>query len=232
MDYDRLKQTSLVHIYGFPVDYDEKFELKSPATLFKLAFYGSEDYHDDDGDEKMHYIGIKFGEQKAPFQKLYATQSGTFQISDFEPTEEMKKQMANLYPDKVLSCHSFLQNVYTSHYYTGRIMVGYFILTGEKDVGAAGDVVSEDDKNSDIDFVMLANSLESNFAGFIGKQIGPDFVTFDFSHIDDPGNAFYRLCKKTYNMDDYKDFQITFKPGCLTSQKMIAFVPEMCYCCT
>lgn len=240
--------TKLVHIYGFTVDPDETPEIKSPAKLFKLHFYGTNE--NDDGDyHKLHYVGIEIGREFNPFKRLCAKQHGIFQMSDVTVQPDVVEQMKKLYPRKELKCHSFLSDVYTSHYYSGTIMVGYFF-------SHAGDYTlqqesAEEDENwedpsdiplSDIvdgntngvdDIVNISHTLENGLGNyFLGKQLSEDFVNFEFSHEDDPGHKFYQMCQEIHDIDDYNDFNLTFKEGFISSNKVIAFVPSMCYCCT
>jgi hypothetical protein len=171
-------------------------------------------------------------------------------------------KMKELYPTKMLSCHSFLTNVYTSHYYDGTIMVGYF-FTSDRDkrykkitpkpigVNADGKKIFNKEKKIEDDpcemdlgdivegdtskchhLINVAHTLKEGFQYFLGMQISNDFVNFEFSHEDDPGNAFFEMCNEVYDINDYNDFNLTFKEGFVSSHKMIAFVPSMCYCCT
>lgn len=70
------ENTKLVHIYGFTVNNYETLEIKSPAKLFKLHFYGI--VQQDDEDDKMHYVGIEIGRELNPCKRLCAKQHGTF----------------------------------------------------------------------------------------------------------------------------------------------------------
>lgn len=238
--------TKLVHIYGFTVNADETPEIKSPAKLFKLHFYGSTEHDDND---KLHYVGIEIGCELNPFKRLCAKQHGSFKMSNVTAPANIIKQMKKLYPRKDLKCHSFLSDVYTSHYYSGTIMVGYF-FSCEGNYTLQQDHADEDENwvdprdmelsdivNGDTDgvdeIVNVAHTLENGLGEyFLGKQLSNDFENFEFSHEGEPGHKFYQMCQENYNIGDHDDFNLTFKEGFISSNKVIAFVPSMCYCCT
>lgn len=159
------------------------------------------------------------------------------------------KQMKKLYPIKELKCHSFLSDVYTSHYYSETIMVGYFFSpdgnytlqreSADEDENWQDPIdmdltdIVDGDTNGCDDIKNVSHTLENGLGGyFLGKQLSQDFVNFDFSHEDEPGHKFYEMCQETHNIDDHADFNLTFKEGFISSNKIIAFVPNMCYCCT
>jgi hypothetical protein len=229
----------LVHIYGFTVNGDEIPEVKSPAKIFKLPFYGTTEHTDED---KMHYIGIQIGESVNPFDRLYAAQTGEFQMINITPNLDVISTMKTLYPRKELKYHSFLVEIYTSHYYDGTIMIGYFFnpnpdLNDEdaeevdpRDV-ALDEIV--DGNLVGVEIINVGHNLQNGpFSYFIGKQLSHDFTNFEFSHEDEPGNKLYQMCREIHMVDDYDDFNLEFKEGYLSTHKMIAFVPNMCYCCT
>ena len=235
---------NFVHIYGFAVK-NEYIEVKKPAKLFKLPFYGD----NEDEEEKMHYIGIILGKQLNPFDRLCIKQSGTFQMSNVHVCSGDIELMNKLYPVEDLKCHSFLLNVYTSHYYSGNIMIGYF-FSPDKDYKLTQTYVEDSDEESvdhtklnifeiinenikDINVVKIAHTIQNAMGEFfIGKILSPEFENFDFSHEYEPGNKFYQMAHTTYNFDDYKNFNLTFKNGYISSNKTIGFIPTMCYCCT
>lgn len=239
--------TQLVHIYGFVVDFDEKIKIKAPAKLFKLPFYGSTENADEDDTEKMHYVGMEIGSEKNPFDYLCA-KNGSFQMSEIEPSEDTINKMKKLYPKKDLKCHSFLKNVYTSHYYSGTVMVGYFFsLDGDYSLNQENaedsdnyvdpcdmeltDIVNEN--TSDVELVNVSHTLKNGFGQyFLGKQLSQNFENFEFSHDEEPGHKFYSMCHESYNISDHDDLNLTFKEGFISSNKIIAFVPTMCHCCT
>lgn len=240
------KNSKLVHIYGFTIDDTSKhIEIKSPAQLFKLQFYGNTK---DNEDGNMHYVGIEIGRESNPFKRLCATQHGHFQMSSITPSDDVISLMKSLYPECDLKCHSFLSDVYTSHYYAGEIMVGYFFSSKNnytlQNENAENnehcidpldmdfvDIVNED-INDVYSVVDVAHTLENTLGThFFGKRLSDEFVEFDFSHDDEPGHNFYKMCTQIYDIDKYK-FNFTFKAGFVSSNKVIAFVPRMCYCCT
>jgi hypothetical protein len=232
----------LIHIYGFTVDENETPEIKSPAKLFKLPFYGSTSYTDDD---KLHYVGMQIGTSVNPFDRLYATQTGDFQMVNVIPSSDVISTMKKLYPRKELKCHSFLAEIYTSHYYDGTIMIGYFFSpnTDLNDEDAEevdpcdlelSEIVEDDTTSTtNVEIIHVGHNLQNGFGSyFIGKQLSSDFTNFEFSHEDEPGSKFYQMCREIHQIEDYNDFNLEFKDGYLSTHKMIAFVPSMCYCCT
>lgn len=242
--------TKLVHIYGFTVEDGETVEIKAPARLFKLPFYGSSENTDED---KLHYVGIEIGTEFNPLKRLCTKQSGIFKMSMVELPESTIKKMKKLYPRKELKCHSFLSDVYTSHYYSGSIMIGYF-FSPEGNYNLALEHAEDDENYVDpcelevsdivetldgaeleeaIEITHVAHTLENGLGEFfIGKQLSHDFVNFEFSHDDEPGNTFYNICHEVHNLSDYSNFNLQFKEGWISSAKLIAFIPTMCYCCT
>lgn len=238
--------TKLVHIYGFAVNNGETPEIKSPAKLFKLHFYGSTEHDDED---KLHYVGIEIGRELNPFKRLCAKQHGSFQMSQVTAPANIIKQMKKLYPRKDLKCNSFLSDIYTSHYYAGTIMVGYFFscegnYTLQQESADDDDnwvdprdrpisEIVEGDTEDVEDIVNVSHTLENGFGEyFLGKQLSSDFECFEFSHEEDPGHKFYNMCREIHNLDDHTEFNLSFKEGFVSSNKLIAFVPSMCYCCT
>jgi hypothetical protein len=196
----------------------------------------------------MHYVGIEIGKELNPFKRLCAKQHGSFQMSNVIPPKKTISIMKKLYPRKELKCHSFLSDIYTSHYYAGTIMVGYFF-------SCAGNYIlqqesADEDENwrdpyemnlEDIvdgntegcEFINVAHTLENSFGEyFLGKQLSDNFECFEFSHEEDPGHKFYLMCNEVHNINDHSNFNLTFKEGFVSSNKIIAFVPSMCYCCT
>ena len=134
--------------------------------------------------------------------------------------------MEKLYPDKDLKCHSFLTNVYTSHYYCGQIMVGYFIVKEFDDSDydlerryyndePINDIITGDLTNVKLqDFVShkFENPpiISGNYSRFfIGKVLYDDFQNFSFYegyfkpelhyYDNDAGNYFYKMCTQKYN---------------------------------
>jgi len=169
---------SLIHIYGFAVNDSETPPVKKPAKLYQLPFYGSAE---TDDDEKMSYIGIEIGKHHNPFDNLCCVQHGTFQMTNIEPSEDIIKKMKKLYPKKDLKCHSFLLDVYTSHYYSGSIMVGYFfshaqIYTLENDDPdeefddprdlQLSDIVIGDTKKIEKEVTVVAHTLKNGFGRY------------------------------------------------------------------
>jgi hypothetical protein len=170
-------------------------------------------------------------------------------MSNVTAPVDVIEQMKRLYPRKDLKCHSFLSDIYTSHYYYGTIMVGYF-FSQEGNYTLQQDHADEDENWQDPRDMELSNIVDGNTEGlediinvshtlenglgeyFLGKQLSNDFVNFEFSHEDDPGHEFYEMCREIHDIDDYHDFNLTFKEGFISSNKIIAFVPSICYCCT
>lgn len=233
--------SKLVHIYGFSLNNTDQCEIKSPAKLYKLPFYGTTECTDD-SNNKLHYIGIEIGTNANPFDVLYVEHQGIFQMSNVVANDYIIKLMNSLYPNYELKCHSFLLNVCTSQYYEGLIMLGYFfsfndIQHTEDDLDPYCmnllEIINEviDNKNN---YKILSVAHTANKLGdyFLGIRLSENFVRFNFSHNEDPGNKFYQLTHTSYNINDYADFNLTFKNNFMTSAKVIAFVPTMCYCCT
>lgn len=247
----------LVHIYGFAINSNNKLPVKKPAKLFKLPFYG---YTKKEDNKTMDYIGIKIKSDKNPFITLYKNKKDIFEMSsvnDIFASSDIINQMQLLYPDQInlLKCHSFLTDIYTSNYYSGIIMVGYFIdrldlnsdidsYTSESDSDVyitdipISDIISnkiDELGNLNCEMITVSHTLtdkNKDLSGyFIGCQISDNFVNFDFSH-DDPGNCFYKMCTQKYNLSTYHNYNLKFKDGFIVSNKMIAFIPTMCYCCT
>lgn len=236
----------LVHFYGF--EYQEcdgrppatfaggvnRVEtVQSPCELISLPFYGQ-----TDGTSQMTYIGIRFHTQDTPFDYLYTMKNSS--ISNAVPNQDVIDTMNQRYPHRIgqMRCQSVLLDPYTSHYYSGTIMVGYFFKSVRDEEDDRVDWVDREDEVSlnptSARIMPLGHNLETdeNYTYFIGKQISPDFVEFSMTHENHPAVAFYDMCHKVYHIDDYADFTLGFKDGFVHTDKVIAFVPTMCYCCT
>jgi hypothetical protein len=64
---------------------------------------------------------------------------------------------------------------------------------------------------------------------FVGKQLSSNFLNFEEGE-KGAGHEFYKMITNTYSCND--EINITFSPKNICSQKMIAFVPQFCHCCT
>lgn len=77
----------------------------------------------------------------------------------------------------------------------------------------------------------ISHNLENIRAEkFVGIRLGNGFVNFEFSDEDEPAHNFYKMIIEKY--DIVENLDIKFNSSIMASKKVVAFVPEMCYCCT
>lgn len=59
--------------------------------------------------------------------------------------------------------------------------------------------------------------------------LGEEFVNFGSDSKDDPSHSLYKMISKPYFIDE--KFGGNFRSNVIVSNKVVAFVPETCYCC-
>lgn len=149
----------LILVYGFPIydineNSEDEPEVLKGSQIFHIPYYG------DLKSKYIRYIGIKFGEIDSPFRIFKYTDKNNFQITDIQPSEKITNEMKKLYPNQTLNCRAFLQDNYTSHYYSGFVGVGYTITMMIKDY----DIDTIED-------ILNTNNYEVDYSLFFGKTI-------------------------------------------------------------
>jgi hypothetical protein len=228
----------VVFVYGFQLEDNEILVPKEGSELFCLPYYGVEQ---EEGGTR--YIGIKFGEIESPFDRLYSVEPDEeFVMCDLKPTKEIIEKMSSLYGDRNLEPMAYMKGVYTSHYLSGVVMYGQFVdgLIRDEEKREMDDFFKlnkegEQEKKERIDLYRIGHNLIGDRPGqvclehFVGCQLSSDFVTFEEGETR-AGHKFYKMLTKTYTYTN--DLTFKFKPKMVSSQKMIAFIPQMCHCCT
>lgn len=205
---------------------EDEPEVSKGSEIFYLPYYGNI------RSKYIRYIGIKFAEIDSPFRNFKYTYGNNFQITDILPPKRIVNKMKKLYPNQSLNCRAFLQNNYTSHYYSGFVAAGYKInLIDDEDVDRIEDILNTN--NLEVDYVLISHEIK-NCGYFIGKQLSEDFKTFDFKEEyeeqDEPGYNLYKLL--TTNFEYSEPLILDFKDKVIKSNQIIAFIPTMCSCCT
>jgi hypothetical protein len=243
------KKAEIILLYGFSIERDEDNEddedepvvdeeedilqkLDDDVKIYDIPFYG------DTKQKRLRYVGIEFGRVMSVFNNLHYSVD-TLQMTRQKPSKEIKKKMKKLFPNKKLQEQAIIQNIYTSHYVNGNVYCGYFVSVDEKEIANPDDsaeitdYVSENKNNLEL-LCMSHNITDNNtFIGgydFIGKCLS-DFKEFEFTDEENPGNVFYNILRTKYKAD-YYDVTVEFKENVEHLEKMMVFMPEMCYCCT
>lgn len=247
-------RAKIILLYGFSVEEEEeegedktidktKNELIEPTTDDKIKYMLDDDikmynmpFYGDKNAKNLRYVGIKFGEVMSVFDNLHYS-CDTLQITKLKPSKKIKKKMMKIFSDKKLQEQAIIQNVYTTECVCCNMYCGYFILTTNKYIEKNNpqiiDFVTENKNNLEL-IEPSHNITDNNYFfeeyKFIGKCLS-NFTYFEFTDKEEPGNVFYNILRTKYKAD-YYDVTVKFKENTTHFEKMIVFIPEMCYCCT
>lgn len=229
-------ESEIVLICGFHVEENEIINIPMNTYIekFRLPYYGVE--------EKCYYVGIVFGKISNIFNFLCSgSPNKPFQITGLEPTEDIINEMKEAFPEKTIEPFAFLRSwksshaIYTSHYYGGFIGCGYFVE--DKSDKPDKYMIEFSKERNDIDIYGISHTLNVPIDYcfyFAGKELSPSFTNFEENDFTgDPGRHFYKMLTSVYECNDNFSLKASdFYGDVQLSNKMIAFIPIMCYCCT
>jgi len=221
-------ESKIFLVYGFSIEEDDEtdYELDENIKMYNIPFYG------DANAKNIRYIGIKFGEVKSVFDHLHYSVDAV-QITKLKLKKSERRKFDKKYPDKKIQNQAIIQGIYTSHYVSVNMYCGYFVKKISDDELEIEDYVEENIDNLEIVNISHNITDKDSFFNeyiFIGKCL-TNYETFEFTDECEPGNKFYNILKTRYSTD-YYDARVKFKSDVINLEKIIAFVPEMCYCYT
>lgn len=232
MHHNNKTKSRVILVYGFSInEYDKTdYELDENVKIYNIPFYG--DYN----SKTLRYVGIQFGEIKSVFDYFHYSPDA-LQITKLTLDEQKKEQFDKKYGKITPQYQALIQNVYTSHYVSINMYCGYFVKKKNPSQSDYEENIDDyvEENIDDLEIVHVSHNItdmDTFFKQyiFIGKPI-TEYEIFDFSDGDNPGNTFYNILKTRYSANDH-NIRVIFKPDVVNLEKIIAFIPEMCYCCT
>lgn len=210
--------------------------------IYSLPLYGCNKCD----DEENMIVGIEYGRIYNLYENAKYTYDNKMQISDATIPDKIKHIFDQKYPNIKGKYYAVIQNVYTSHYVSGLIMYGYWILSENVlDLDTEillGDVIySYNDIDNEYDIIQCGHNMKHTPSKkFIGKIL---------SYLDETetGECCESLAKKFRKINSTENIEILSTEDLHLSLNelagaplhirfspapMIAVIQTMCHCCT
>jgi hypothetical protein len=210
-------------IWGSVIDRDLNIKETALFKKYSLPIYGIP-------DKGEHFIGFEYGRINGLYDHLHYCYEGELQFTRSEVPDGIRELFEKTYPELTGSRHAIIQNVRNSHYASGRVMHGYWILNDMCDV--EGSKLGHDLMVLSIDHNMShTNSTPSH------ALIGINLAFFEQDDSEELADKLSRLYSsrnsKLPSREDVLRILHTIHPDIRISEiPMLCLIQTMCYCCT
>ena len=234
LDYSRKCEREGSHhklIYGSLIEKDKYIQETDLFKIYSLPIYG----YPRKGD---HFIGFEYGRINGLYDYLHYSYEGELKFTQCEVPNVIKQLFKDNYPDLVGSCHAIIQNVRNSHYASGNVMYGYWIITDDEDylINAIGEDLGHDLTIESVGHNMQdTNSIPSNFfVGITTERFASNEDEDDHQHLAKQlsGSYSFKDCKLPSREDILIVLHKIHPNLNITSIPMICLIQNMCHCCT
>lgn len=229
-------------IYGSIIDKDECIQTTDLFKRYSLPIYG----YPEEGE---HFIGFEYGRINGLYDHLHYTYQGELTFTQAQVPEEIKRLFKETYPELIGSCQAIIQNVRNSHYTSGNLMYGYWIITKKDEYDDWHDEIFDISSGADftdgnklgLEITSVGHNMEDTNTMPSEFLIGMRIATFTANEGEGDHQDLAKQLSKSYSSDGsglpsrneilvilhriHPDIQITLIP-------MLCLVQQMCYCCT